>query len=299
MRKHNMKKLLLATLLAGLATTASAQVVVSGKLGTTIDRTEVGARTTNGFLNDPTSNFAITATEKSGPFAFRAVVETSLFGNTETLGSETRLGDRQRTLGLGYQNLGVDFGRNVHSHFLNVTTHDPFSTVYGSVAGDIHPLHGLRISNGIFAHAHVAKTAHVNFEKTYGEAVETRVMAGSASLGPVKATVSHFEKGVDKSLVISAGADIAGNKLTATYSDNEGTVNHKGMTVNAMRDVGPWTLKASYGKTSTEVKAYSLGAVYNFSKRTEVGVAYRNVDRAAVASIGDINQIGLGLTHRF
>lgn len=294
-----MKKLLLATLLAGLATTASAQVVVSGKIGTTLDRTEVGATTTKGFVNDPTSNFAIKATEKSGPFAFRAVVETSLFGNTETLGSETRLGDRQRTVGLSYQNVGVDLGRNAHSHFLNVTTYDPFSTVYGSVAGDIHPLHGLRMSNGIFAHAQVAKNAHVNYERTYGETVETTVMGGTASFGPVQTTVSHFERGTDKSLVVSAGAALAGNKLSATYSDNEGTTAHKGITVNAMRDVGPWTLKASYGKTNTEVKAYSLGAVYNFSKRTEAGVAYRNVERNTVASLGDISQIGVGLTHRF
>lgn len=292
-----MKKLLMAVLLAGLATTAGAQVTLSGKLGTTLDRTEVGTQTANGFVNDPTSNIAVTASEKVGAFGFKAVVETSLFGNSENRGSETRFGDRQRTVGMTFQNFGVDFGRNVHSHFLNVTIHDPFSTVYGSIAGDIHPLHGLRMSNGVFTHANLTKRAQVNYERTNGETVETTVVAAGGQFGLVRGMVSRFERGAEKSTVLSAGVKVVGNNLTATYSDNEGPNPHKGATVNAMRDMGPWTLKASYGKTNTEIKAYSVGAVYNFSKRTEVGVAYRSVDRPATA--GDVNQLGLGITHRF
>jgi len=294
-----MKKILLAALLAGLTTTASAQVVLSGKIGTTLDRTEVGATTKTGFVNDPTSNIAVSASERVGALGFRAVVETSLFGNNENLGTETRLGDRQRTVGFTFKNVGVDVGRNVHSHFLNITKHDPFSTVYGSIAGDIHPLHGLRMSNAVFTHAHVTKQAQVNYERTQGETVETTVMAGSGQVGPLNAMVSRFERGEVKSTVVSAGANLAGNKLTATYSENQGPASHNGVTVNAMRDLGPWTLKASYGKTNTDVKAYALGAVYNFSKRTEAGLAYRNVDRSSVPSTGDISQVGFGLTHRF
>lgn len=290
-----MKKILLAALLAGLTTTASAQVVLSGKIGTTLDRTEVGATTKTGFVNDPTSNIAVSASERVGALGFRAVVETSLFGNNENLGTETRLGDRQRTVGFTFKNVGVDVGRNVHSHFLNVTMHDPFSTVYGSIAGDIHPLHGLRMSNGVFAHAHIGRNAQVNYERTQGNAVETTVMAAAGRFGPFNTMVSHFERGQDKSIVVSAGADVVGNKVTLTYSDNEGTQTHKGTTVNLQRPIGPWVAKASYGKTNAEVRAYSVGMVYNFSKRTEAGIAYRNVERLA----SDESQVGVGITHRF
>lgn len=292
-----MKKLVLAVLLAGLATTATAQVVLSGKLATTLDRNEVGSVAQTRFANDPTSNITISAKEQIGTVGFRAVIETSLFGNSENRGTETRLGDRQRTVGFTTKAGGLDFGRNVHSHFLNVTIHDPFSTVYGSIAPDIHPLHGLRFSNGVFAHAHVAKNAMLAFERTQGDVQETTVMAASGSVGPVRGMVSHYERGADKSLVIGAGATVVGNRLTATWSDNKGVGAHKGATVNAQRDLGPITVKASYGKTNTDTKAYALGAVYNFSKRTEVGVAYRNVDTKSAAT--DISQIGVGITHRF
>lgn len=292
-----MKKLLLAALLAGLAGTSAAQVSLTGKLGTTVDRTEVGATTTKGFVNDPTSNFAITARENLGNgIGFKAVVETSLYGNTFG-GDDTRLGDRQKTVGFTAKNVGADFGRSAHSHFLNITMHDPFQTVYGSVAGDVHPLHGLRMSNGVFAHAHIGKNATVNFERTQGEPVETTVVSASGKFGPVSAMVSQYEQGATKSVVLSAQAKVVGNTLSLTHSDNQGQTSSKGTTLNAMRDVGPMTVKASYGKTNTDVVAYAIGADYNFSKRTKAGVAYRNVDRSN--SLGDISQVGVGITHTF
>jgi len=67
--------------------------------------------------------------------------------------------------------------------------------------------------------------------------------------------------------------------------------------IGVSRAFGPITAKASYGKTNTDVKAYALGADYNFSKRTSVGVNYRNVDVAGTAN--DVKQVGVGVTHRF
>jgi predicted porin len=40
-----------------------------------------------------------------------------------------------------------------------------------------------------------------------------------------------------------------------------------------------------------------MGADYHFSKRTLMGVNYRNVD--ATGTINDIKQVGVGVTHRF
>ena len=60
---------------------------------------------------------------------------------------------------------------------------------------------------------------------------------------------------------------------------------------------GPYTAKASFGKTNTDVKVYALGLDYNLSKRTAVGFAYNNVDATGTAQ--DVSKIGVGVTHRF
>ena len=65
----------------------------------------------------------------------------------------------------------------------------------------------------------------------------------------------------------------------------------------ASQSFGRVTAKASYGKTNTNVKAYAMGADYNFSKRTALGVNYRNVDATGTAN--DVKQVGVGVTHRF
>jgi predicted porin len=77
-------------------------------------------------------------------------LDTSIGANTIN-GSGTQMGDRQGTVGLASKVGSIDIGRNVHSEFLAITNNDVFGTMYGSVAGDVHNLRGLRVSNGVFA----------------------------------------------------------------------------------------------------------------------------------------------------
>ena len=160
-----MKKTILAVLVAAACGAVQAEITLSGKIGKAWDNTEVGSRSVTSMQTDPTSNFAITATEKVGAYKATAVIETSLSGNTFG-GAETRLGDRQATVGLSGKMGSVDFGRNVHSHFINITSNDVFETVYGSVAGDVHPLYGLRMSDAVFASFSPMKNATVMVERT-------------------------------------------------------------------------------------------------------------------------------------
>ena len=60
---------------------------------------------------------------------------------------------------------------------------------------------------------------------------------------------------------------------------------------------GPTNLVSNTGVVATDVKAYAMGADYHFSKRTALGVNYRNVD--AVGTANDVKQVGVGVTHRF
>ena len=293
-----MKKLLLATLVTAVfSAAASAQVVVSGKINKTFDRTEVGATSNNTVWTDPTSNIAVSVTEKIGGMTARGVVETSLSGNTFGT-SDTRLGDRQTTVGLAGSLGSVDFGRNVHSHFINITSNDVFGTLYGSVAGDVHPLHGLRMSDAMFVAMKPTKDTTVMLERTQTGNQEITVYGANTKVAGVNATLTRYDQGSTKSTTLGLGAKGPMNTaLHYVYSDNEGVMNGKAHLVGAAKRHDNFTMKASYGKNDLDVKAYSVGADYHLSKRTDVTVAYRNVDRAGAAH--DVSQVGVGITHRF
>lgn len=288
----------MATLFMAATGLASAQVSLSGKVSEFVDSSKVGANKSTQLVTAPTSNFALSVNEKlGGGLTARAVVETSLSGNTID-GVGTKLGDRQGTVGLSSSLGSVDLGRNVHSHFLAITGNDVFGTLYGSVAGDVHNLRNLRLGDAVFVNVTPFKNLAVAYERSQGTVgQDATVIAGSTSLMGVSATVAQFEQGTEKSTVVGLSTKFLGNKVTYTHSDDQGVTNSKGDLVGVARDFGKITAKASYGTTNTDVKAYALGADYNFSKRTALTVAYRNVNKAGSAH--DVEQVGVGLTHRF
>ncbi len=298
----------MATLLMGLVSVASAQVKLSGKVSAYVDNSKVGTgSSTTQLVTEPTSNFAVSVNEKLGDgLRARATIETSLKGNTFG-GDETRLGDRQATVGIASKFASVDLGRNVHSHFLAITTNDVFGTLYGSVAGDVHNLRNLRLGDSVFVNVNPFKHTSLAYERTLnGPANDATVMAVRGKLLNANVTVARFEQGFEKSTVVGLNTKLAGNTLTFVHSDDQGLANSKGDSIGISRDVNQWTWKASYGKTDTSVKAYAVGADYNLSKRTAINVAYRNVDRSAVSCLAigcpaasDVKGMGVGVTHRF
>jgi len=293
-----MKKLVLATLLATSSLVASAQVAMSGKVSMWVDNNKVGAASATNLVTEPTSNIAVSAKEDlGGGLAARAVVETSLQGNTVS-GADTRLGDRQTTIGVATKFGSVDFGRNVHSHFLAITDNDVFGTLYGSVAGDVHNLRGLRLGNAGFASLSPMKNVHLSVEREFnGVGTNAQVVALGGKFKGVDGVYARYENGKETSTVLGLSTKMAGATFAYTHSDNAGVAKSKGDLFGVSKGFGAVTAKASYGKTNTNVKAYALGADYAFSKRTEVGVAYRNVDKVATAN--DVKELGVGLTHRF
>jgi len=294
-----MKKIALATLLAATTLVATAQVSVSGKISTFVDNTKVGAVSATSLATDPTSNITFSATENIGSgLKARVVLDTSLAANDPTGGADTKLGNRQSTIGLANSLGSVDLGRNLHSHFLAITNNDAFGTLYGSVAGDVHNLRGLRISNGTFFALTPIKGVTATYDRTQtGAGTEATSYSASAKLLGVNAVVAQYTQGAEKSTVYGASAKLGGTQVFYTRSNNEGAVATTGDLIGASQTFGPVTAKASYGKTNTNVKAYALGADYNFSKRTLVGVAYRTVDVTGTAN--DVKQVGVGVTHRF
>jgi predicted porin len=294
-----MKKIALATLLAATTLVATAQVSVTGKISQFVDNSKVGAVKATSLATDPTSNITFTATENIGSgLKARVVLDTSLAANDPTGGADTKLGNRQSTVGLASKLGSVDLGRNLHSHFLAITNNDAFSTLYGSVAGDVHNLRGLRLSNGTFIALAPVKGVAATYDRTQtATGAEATSYSAGAKLFGINAVVAQYSQGAEKSTVYGANYRLGGTQVFYTHSDNKGASAHTGDLIGASRAFGPVTAKASYGKTNTGVKAYALGADYNFSNRTLVGVNYRDVDATGTAS--DVKQIGVGVTHRF
>lgn len=294
-----MKKIAIATLLIASTMIATAQVKVSGKISEFVDNTKLGTASKTSMVTDPTSNITLSANENlGGGLSARVVLDTSLKANDPITGADTKLGDRQSTIGLG-GNLGsIDLGRNLHSHFLAITNNDAFGTLYGSIAGDVHNLRGLRISNGTFIALTPIKGVTATYDRTQnGVGTEASSYSASASIMGVNAVVAQYTQGAEKSTVYGASAKLGGTQVFYTHSDDKGAGAHTGDLIGASQAFGAVTAKASYGKTNTNVKAYAMGADYNFSKRTAVGVNYRNVNYAG--STRDVEQVGVGITHRF
>lgn len=297
-----MKKIAIAAALAAFSMVASAQVTISGKVSQWYDRTETGGARVSGVTADPTSNITIKATENLGQgLNARVIIDTQIFANDPTT-TGTKLGDRQSTVGIGSKHGSVDLGRNVHSQFVTLSDNDAFGTLYGSVAGDVHNLRGLRFSNGAFV-ATTLGPIKATYDRSSDAALANEALSYSlgAKLGPISATVARFEQGpLERSDVVAANAKFGATNLFYSHSDNKSATageTKKGNLVGVSQTFGAYTAKASYGKTNTDVKAYNVGLDYALSKRTAVGVAYRNVDKAD--NTQDVKQVGLGLTHLF
>jgi len=295
-----MKKLLLV-LAATVATAVSAQTTVYGRINATVDSTKTGSTTVNSLVND-ISHIGVRVTEDLGSgLKARATLETAVGTQDPTGSAATQLGDRQSTVGLAHNFGSVDVGRNVHSQFLAVSNNDAFGTLYGSVAGDIHNLRGLRLSNGAFVTVSPIKNVTATYDRTYtGIGTEASAYSITGKLGPVTGTVARYEAGVEKSTVVGASAAFGSTAVFYSRSENESATagqTKKGDLVGVTQSLGKFIAKASYGQADNNVKAHSVGVDYLFSKRTSAGVAYRNVDAATATT--DIKQIGVGLTHLF
>lgn len=300
-----MKKIAIVAAMALASLGVSAQVSVSGKYSTFVDSTKTGSVRQGTMVVDPTSNVNVTARENLGSgLSARVVVETSLGANNTVDGTaNTQLGDRQTTVGLASKLGSVDLGRSVHSQFLAITTNDAFGTLYGSVAGEVHNLRGLRYNNGAFVTANLGPVS-ASFDRSNNSANQEDVSSYSlgAKLGGISAVAARYENaaGTEKSTVVGANARFGNTGVFYSHSDNVSLVageTKKGDLVGVSQSFGSYTAKASYGRTSTDVKAYNAGIDYNLSKRTAVGVAYRVVDRVGTET--DVKALGVGITHLF
>jgi predicted porin len=301
-----MKKIALATLLAATTMVATAQVSVYGKISEFADSTQTGTVKINSLVND-SSRFGIKAEEKLGHgLSARVVVETSIAADDPKAGATTQLGDRQSTIGLSSKFGTIDLGRKEHSEYITMKNADPFGGAnYASVSVDVVNTRDKRIGDGVYLATNFGAVSAMYDRSMYTAPATLEATSWSigGKLGPVAAAVARFESGTDYTNVITATGKLAGLELsTIQTEDKTGKIATKGHFYGVTAPVtGPLSVKASYatktGLVAGETKAYNVGVNYAFSKRTNVLVAYRNVN--AGGTVNDVKQVGFGLSHSF
>jgi predicted porin len=296
-----MKKVLVALTLA-VAGVASAQVGIYGRVGTYYDNTKTGtAAAVQGMAND-LSHFGIRATEDlGGGLKARATYETYIQANSPET-STTAFGDRQSTVGIAHKMGSVDLGRSVHTHFLAISDNDPFGTLIGSSAADVHNLRGLRFSNAAFTSVNFGNVT-ANYDRStgaIGTAADPYAASLIAAVGPAVLTYARYEAGAETSDVLAARAKFGATTVFASASDNKGVAanTNRAQLVGVSHKLGgPVTVKASYGRIENGIKSYNVGAEYAFSKKTYAQVLYRTVEGTSAAT--DIKQVAGGLVVQF
>jgi predicted porin len=295
-----MKKIVITTLLVATTALASAQVIISGKIGQYMDRTTTGSTSVTGLVAEPTSNITLRATEQLGNgLSARVVIDTRVLANDPTTAG-TQIGDRQSTVGLANSLGSIDLGRNYHSVFNTIASNDVFGVFYGSIARDIHSVRDTRFSNGMFVTLTPIANGKVTYERANGNLTgDATAYSFGGSLGAVSATVARFESGVERTTVVGAGTKFGTTQVNVLHSDNTGLTNFKGNSVGVVQPLTgtAFSLKGSVGTKTGDIKAYNMGIDYAFSKNTVASVIYRNVN--APGSAADIKETGIGLLMKF
>ena len=284
-----MKKIVISTLLMGLVGIASAQTV---SLGGTIRYDVVDA-----------DGAATTAGVSKSEITFRA---------TEEIGKGIKV-----TAGLGLN--GAGRGETVEGTDAFVAVATPVGElmvgqveVANGIIGNSQDLAPVIGSEGVV----LAATENKDVVKYTSPAVAgfkaslsaTRALGANGAsssadyaytvgvagaVGPVTGKVDYTD-GTER-IRVSGSVNVMGVAVGAGWSGNEKNVKNS-WSVGAAMPVGPLTVGAAYSEGNG--KAKEVGAQYNLSKRTSVGVAYQDITENTVAA-NNISTTRVRLQHTF
>lgn len=296
-----MKKILVVAAMATFAASAFAQATVYGRVSTYVDNTKTGTAAGATNITGDSSRIGFSVNEDLGRgMSARVVVETSVASDNPKTGASTQLGDRQSTVGLANALGTVDLGRKEHAMFLTLKAADPFATIYGSSAVDVHNKRDSRIGDGVFLTTG-ARGVGVAYDRSQDSTISNiQSFSVGGNVGPARLSFARWEQGVEKTDLYTAVGKFNNTTLYYAHSQSQGAAaatNRKGNSVAVRQQLGSFAVKASYGENNADVSAYSVGGEYNLSKRTDVMVALRNVSGATASA--DVKQYGVGLVHRF
>ena len=295
-----MKKIALVLAMFLAAGAAQAQVAVYGKVRQYLNNDQVGTASGVTALTNDTSRLGFRASEKlANGFTATAVVETSVLADAP---GATSLGDRESTIGLSNNMIGVRMGRASHAYDSVIGAFSPVND-FGAATGTTHTQSTSRIQNAVFGSMTVGPAA-VRYDRGLSEVAGTDDVQAAS----IAATFGRVAVGAAR----HTGSASDYNSVGASYNAGIATVyglwseqKTAGASVNIGKSVGvavpvagtPVTVKGSYGLNTADTKSYNLQTTYAFSKTTSAHAVFRK--DSAVLAANDRQLFGVGLEYNF
>jgi predicted porin len=335
MRKNNMKvKIILVSLLTSLSMPIFANntgVDIYGRLREVIQTQNVGGVSTSSIISD-SSYLGFKVGENLGNgLRVNGVVETFIFmdgpppgtpnpnlvPNNPPINTTNTLGDKKATLGMSYKKYGhINMGRDDNALF-NITKRFDFNrSRYGTLYRNIYNSRSVRLNNAVFLLANPVDWATLEYQVGLSETPDqSNIQAWNATIRlPVyngrlvyaqyiddsrKATTNfygfRFEPIKNTKLAYSQGTSDNGS-LIINNKPTPSSIN-MGRVYAIEQNVGRFDLLASYGNNNLITSAVSIGARYNFSKRTKVELHAMNFNY--INNKQDTKQFGFVIEHDF
>jgi predicted porin len=265
-----------------------------------LNNDQVGTASGVTALTNDTSRLGFRASEKlANGFVAAAVVETSVLADAP---GATSLGDRESTIGLSNNMIGVRLGRASHAYDSVIGAFSPVND-FGAATGTTHTQPTSRIQNAVFGAVNVGPAA-VRYDRGLSEVAGTDDVQAAS----IAATIGRVAVGAARHT--GSGSDY--NSVGASYNAGIATVyglwseqKTAGATVNTGKSVGvavpvpgtAITVRGSYGLNTADTKSYNLQTTYAFSKTVSAHTVFRK--DSAVLAANDRQLFGVGLEYNF
>lgn len=284
-----MKKLIMAAVIAGVATTTWAQssgVQISGKIHTYVDSVKrEGSDRVSRVTSSPDSGLIFSGREDlGGGLSANFVINTAL--QTDDASTNSRLGSKELYVGLSTKDSGIRLGRAYHALFFHATEFELGERNKNASLVGLHEPRAFAFGNGVFLHSNVAKNVTVRYDRGVSEVAGTpdaHVFSALGDVGPVKLGALYYDNRqgdttTQVSGLVKLGATTA---VSAVYSTHEyaAATDKKTWQVGAQQFLTPRvSVSANYADNNRDDKGFNVIGTYQFSKRTALHVKYRDLD---------------------
>lgn len=264
-----MKKILLASALVALFGTAHADVTLGGKMRYDLTKAD-GSAQTSGVT---ASEIKVSVSEDlGGGMKATAVVGIDGAGRNETVGGT----DAYLTIGGGFGTIKAGQVESANGIIGRAYAGAPVIGADGSVLaakGNIDTIgYTAPAIGGLTFGVSGSRAVDATTKRSY-------TLSAAGKVGPVDAGVDYNE--TTKRVRASASMQVAGLTVGAGWSGREtGVADSRAFGVSM--PVGPLTVGAT--RSMGNGTANEVGAQYNLSKRTSVGVAYQKVEENSDAA---------------
>jgi len=288
-------KLMVAAIATSMATTAMADVNVSGKVRTFMESYEAGTAAALTRVTGDTSRIKFSGGEAldNGMGVFFNI-ETGI--DSDEPGATT-LGNREMVVGLSSGDSSVSLGRAKHSIARTMDQFGDIGHALGNIADSVHDGQGTRFDNGAYASTSVGPikaSVEYGFSETAGTD-DTVAYSVAGTLAGADVKYAKYDATGDTTDMIGASVKLGdATTLKGLWSDTNGAIARSAGIDQKLND--RLTAQLGYGQKGS-ADGYAGGLTYSFSKSTMVHARYS--DFTGATSADDVKRIAVGIEYNF